>query len=131
MLLKKLKWGLVAASILAVAIAAILGRGKFGGSGGPTPERLALGQRLYDESCAACHGTDLKGGWPGFWLLLGLILAANLVATWSGVPADSGKSLAAAAVAPLLALLSLALALGALSLALVFLATLPFPRRMP
>lgn len=90
---------------------------------------------LYLCLCVGAHmapsGTDLKGGWPGFWLLLGFILAANLIATWSGAAAGAGETLAAAAVAPLLALLSLALALGLLSLALVFLATLPFPRRTP
>ncbi len=59
--LKKLKWGLIVASILAVALAGILGRGQLGENGGPTPKRLALGKRLYDESCAACHGADLKG----------------------------------------------------------------------
>jgi mono/diheme cytochrome c family protein len=25
------------------------------------PERLALGRRVYDEHCAACHGTELEG----------------------------------------------------------------------
>lgn len=88
---------------------------------------------LYLCLCVGAHmapsGTDLKGGWPGFLLLLALMLGANLVATWSGAPAGSGERLAAAAVAPLLALLSLAIALGVLCLALVFLATLPFPRR--
>ncbi len=61
MLLKKLRWSLAVASVLAVALAGILGWGRLGESGSPSAERLALGQRLYDENCAACHGADLKG----------------------------------------------------------------------
>lgn len=28
---------------------------------GATPERLALGQRIYGERCASCHGANLEG----------------------------------------------------------------------
>ncbi len=59
--LKKLRWGLIAAGVLAVAIAGILGRGQWEQNGEPTPERVALGKRLYDENCAACHGAELEG----------------------------------------------------------------------
>ena len=27
----------------------------------PSPDRLALGRKLYDETCAACHGAELEG----------------------------------------------------------------------
>ncbi|MHC4845677.1 MAG: hypothetical protein ACYTCU_05905 [Planctomycetota bacterium] len=90
---------------------------------------------LYLCLCVGAHmapsGTDLKGGWPGFWLLLGLMLAANLVAGLAGADPGAGEALASAAIAPLLALLGLALALGVLCLALVYVATIPFPRRSP
>jgi hypothetical protein len=100
------------------------------------PERLGspiTWLYLYLCLCVGAHmapsGTDLKGGWPGFLLLLGLVVAANLVATLSGAAPGAGDQLAADMVAPLLALLVLALALGTLCLALVWLVTLPFPRR--
>jgi mono/diheme cytochrome c family protein len=27
----------------------------------PSPDQLAMGRKLYDENCAACHGAELEG----------------------------------------------------------------------
>jgi mono/diheme cytochrome c family protein len=35
--------------------------GLFGGAGGPSTDRLALGRQVYDDQCAVCHGAALEG----------------------------------------------------------------------
>ena len=53
--------GLVFAGLLAGA--GYLGYERLRGpaAGAPDPAQLASGRRLYDENCAACHGTELEG----------------------------------------------------------------------
>ena len=54
-------WGLALAAAAAVVVAGVFATSRIGQDRGPSPERLALGQRVYDENCAACHGADLEG----------------------------------------------------------------------
>ena len=59
-----LKRALPAILVVALLVAGgiiVLGRLMGGGESGPSPERLALGQQVYGEFCAACHGAELEG----------------------------------------------------------------------
>ncbi len=53
--------GVVVAGLLAGA--GYLAYERLGGTaaGAPDPAQLALGRRLYGETCAACHGAELEG----------------------------------------------------------------------
>jgi hypothetical protein len=88
---------------------------------------------LYLCLCVGAHmapsSTDLRGSLPGLLLLLALLLAGNLLVAALGHDVSAGAALAARAVAPLLALLIVALALGVLCLALVTLVTALLPVR--
>jgi hypothetical protein len=88
---------------------------------------------LYLCLCVGAHmapsTTDLRGCWPGLLLLLGTLLAVNLVLAATGSPPAAGEALAARAIAPLLGPLVVAFALGALGLVLVLLLTAFLPRR--
>ncbi|MBI4592899.1 MAG: c-type cytochrome [Candidatus Rokubacteria bacterium] len=58
-----------------------------------SPELLALGQRVYDKQCAACHGVSGRGDGEAAYLLYPKprdFTAAKyrLVSTWERVPAD-------------------------------------------
>jgi mono/diheme cytochrome c family protein len=58
-----------------------------------SPELLALGRRLYDKQCAACHGTSGRGDGEAAYLLYpkprDLVAGAHrLVSTWERVPTD-------------------------------------------
>jgi mono/diheme cytochrome c family protein len=57
----------VAVVLVAVFLALILTSG--GDSGEPpepgSPEELALGQEVFEQSCANCHGEELRGGLAG------------------------------------------------------------------
>jgi mono/diheme cytochrome c family protein len=56
---------MILGSVVAVLLAGIgyLGYERFRGpaAGTPDPGQLALGRRLYGETCAACHGAELEG----------------------------------------------------------------------
>ncbi|HEX5010812.1 MAG TPA: hypothetical protein VFY71_10450 [Planctomycetota bacterium] len=88
---------------------------------------------LYLCLCIGAHmspsSADLRGGLPGLLLLLGLVLATNLVVVALGHDPATGEAVAARLLAPLLALLIVALALGVLCLLLVTLATALLPVR--
>jgi hypothetical protein len=88
---------------------------------------------LYLCLCVGAHmapsGTDLKGGWPGFLLLLALVLAGNLVVGLAGGSTAPAERLALSAVTPLLVMLTVALVLGLALLGLVTLLTAVLPRR--
>ena len=88
---------------------------------------------LYLCLCVGAHmspsSTDLRGCLPGLLLLLGLMLATNLVVFALGHDPAAGEVVAARLLAPLLALLIVALALGVLCLLLVTLATALLPVR--
>ena len=90
---------------------------------------------LYLDLCL-CIGahmapstTDLRGCWPGLLLLLGLLLAVNVVVAAVGGSPSAGEALAARIIAPLLGPLIVAFALGLLGLVLVHVATALLPRR--
>lgn len=55
----------LAAVTMAASVAMLLGAGWLApaeqGSTGEPPARLALGQRIYGERCASCHGANLEG----------------------------------------------------------------------
>jgi mono/diheme cytochrome c family protein len=58
-----------------------------------SPEQLALGKRVYDAQCAACHGPTGKGDGEAAYLLYPKprdFVAAQyrLVSTWERVPTD-------------------------------------------
>jgi anaerobic selenocysteine-containing dehydrogenase len=58
-----------------------------------SPELLALGRRLYDKQCAACHGADGRGAGEAAYLLYPkprnfVDGAYRLVSTWERVPTD-------------------------------------------
>jgi len=60
---------------------------------GASPELLALGRRLYEKQCAACHGADGRGEGEAAYLLYPKprdFVAAKyvLVSTWDRVPTD-------------------------------------------
>ncbi len=100
------------------------------------PEVLSSGWTwlyLYLCLCVGAHlapsSSDLRGGAPGFALLLVLVFVANLWATWAGASARAGEQLVLDLSAPVLGLLVLALVLGSLCLALVTLLTLPLRER--
>ena len=88
---------------------------------------------LYLCLCVGAHmspsSTDLRGSVPGLLLLLGLMLVTNLVVLATGADPAAGEAAAARLLAPLLALLVVALALGVLCLLLVTLATALLPER--
>ncbi len=52
---------LIPAAVAIAAGMALLGRGGPEGADATDAALVALGQRVYAEHCAACHGTDLKG----------------------------------------------------------------------
>lgn len=59
----------------------------------PTPKLLALGKQLYDQQCAACHGTAGRGDGDAAYLLYPKprdFVAARyrLVSTWDRIPTD-------------------------------------------
>ena len=88
---------------------------------------------LYLCLCIGAHmapsSTDLRGSLAGLALLLGLMLATNLLVIGTGHDPAAGEAAATRVLAPLLALLVVALALGVLSLLLVTLATALLPER--
>lgn len=47
--------------VAATAGLALLGHGEQGGADATDTALVALGQGVYTEHCAACHGADLKG----------------------------------------------------------------------
>ncbi|MCB1041206.1 MAG: cytochrome c [Acidimicrobiales bacterium] len=49
---------IVSASLV---LAACSGSGSDGGAGPSPDDQLAIGEATYQASCAACHGTDLRG----------------------------------------------------------------------
>ncbi len=58
-----------------------------------SPELLALGQRVYDKECAACHGVDGRGSGDAAYLLYPkprdfVTAKYRLVSTWERVPTD-------------------------------------------
>ncbi len=81
---------------------AVIGAGEGGGdgaSGAPpgappaTPELLALGQKTFEQQCAACHGPGGRGDGEAAYLLYPKprdFVAARfaLVSTWERVPTD-------------------------------------------
>ena len=100
------------------------------------PGALASGRTwlwLYLCLCVGAHlapsGSDLKGGLPGFVLLVVLVFLTNLVVTWTRGDPAAGEQFALSVSAPAMALFSLALALGAGGLAVVTLVTAPLPER--
>ncbi len=105
------------------------------------PESLGSGQTwlyLYLCLCIGAHlapsAADLKGGWPGFVLLCVLVFGVNLLAMAlrGGDPATStgnGPTAILAATIPVVALLTLAVVLGAACIGLVWLITAPLPER--
>jgi len=50
--------GIVSASLV---LAACSGSGSDSGAGPSPDDQLAIGEATYQASCAACHGTDLRG----------------------------------------------------------------------
>jgi hypothetical protein len=90
---------------------------------------------LYLCLCIGAHiapsMTDLKGGVPGFVLLVIALFVVNMIVTSTGNASTSGEAWALEASSQLLALLTLALALGVISLGLVTLATALLPVRKP
>ncbi|MBI3007578.1 MAG: c-type cytochrome [candidate division NC10 bacterium] len=59
----------------------------------PSPELLALGRRVYEKQCVACHGADGRGEGEAAYLLYPKprdFVAAKyaLVSTWDRVPTD-------------------------------------------
>ena len=60
---------------------------------GPSPELLALGKRVYEKQCIACHGADGRGEGEAAYLLYPKprdFVAGKyvLVSTWDRVPID-------------------------------------------
>jgi mono/diheme cytochrome c family protein len=60
---------------------------------GPSPELLALGKRVYEKQCVACHGADGRGEGEAAYLLYPKprdFVAGKyaLVSTWDRVPSD-------------------------------------------
>jgi mono/diheme cytochrome c family protein len=58
-----------------------------------TPDLLALGKRVYDKQCAACHGLDGRGKGEAAYLLYPkprdfVSGRYRLTSTWEGVPTD-------------------------------------------
>ncbi|MGH7857412.1 MAG: c-type cytochrome [Candidatus Binatia bacterium] len=56
-------------AILGIAAAVLVGASVLSGCGGDErtqAQLVAEGRRLFESSCAACHGIDLRGtdGWP-------------------------------------------------------------------
>jgi hypothetical protein len=100
------------------------------------PSQLALGLTwlyLYLCLCVSAHmspsGSDLRGGLPGFLLLVVLLLALVLVVALAGVQGGAMERVALGVLSPLLALLVMALALGAVTLLMVLAVTALLPRR--
>lgn len=54
-------WTVIASAAVVVAVAVAYGLVLFDEGDSEDPERLALGQRVYSEYCAACHGANLEG----------------------------------------------------------------------
>ncbi len=88
---------------------------------------------LYLSLCVAAHMSpsqaDLKGGWPGFELLLLVAILANLLVAVLGGDVVRAETLLLQLCAPLLVLLVLALALQWLCLAVVWCVTACFRPR--
>lgn len=65
---RTLSWAIPAGvAVLAALVAVVLTAS--GGTDGPpapgSPEQLALGEEVYDQSCATCHGPEARGGLAG------------------------------------------------------------------
>jgi hypothetical protein len=88
---------------------------------------------LYLCLCIGTHISpsrpDMQGGWPGFVLLLALVLLANLAVLSSGGSTVVAEQLALTVAAPLFVLLFVALVLAAVCLVMVMLLTAPLPTR--
>lgn len=59
-----------------------------------TTELVALGKRVFEQQCAACHGTGGRGDGPAAYLLYPkprdfVAGRYRLVSTWEGVPTDA------------------------------------------
>ena len=48
-------------SVVAAAVVLAYGLGLLEDEKAASPEQLALGQSVYGENCASCHGADLEG----------------------------------------------------------------------
>jgi len=100
------------------------------------PGNLALGLTwlyLYLCLCVSAHMspslTDLKGGLPGFLLLVALLLVVNLVVALVGVEGATLERVALGVLSPLLAVLVMAIALSTVTLLMVVAITALLPRR--
>ena len=94
-----------------------------------------LFRSLYLCLCISAHmspsGADLKGGFPGFLLLIALIFIVNFAVALAGGSAAASLQTGLRVLSPLLALLLVALALGTLTLLIVVAVTALLPRRSP
>jgi hypothetical protein len=90
---------------------------------------------LYLCLCIGTHISpsrpDLEGGWPGFLLLVALIVLANVGVLLFDGSAAPAERLALSVAAPIFVLLFVTLVLAALCLVLVLLLTSPLPVRSP
>ena len=90
---------------------------------------------LYLCLCIGAHlapsASDLKGGAPGFVLLVLVLFLVNLVAIGFEGNTAAAEGAALTASAAMMALMVLALVLGAVCLVIVTLITAPLPERQP
>lgn len=65
---RALSWAIPAGVVVLVVVIAVVLTAT-GGSDDPpapgSPEELALGAEVYDQSCATCHGPEARGGLAG------------------------------------------------------------------
>ena len=59
--MKRFWWIAVVVVLIGVGALGAIVLGLFGGGEESSAERLALGRRVYEANCAACHGADLEG----------------------------------------------------------------------